>query len=415
MAAGQPVLSQRAVNRALLARQLLLARTPLPAAGHGRAARVIHTIEHLVGLQAQAPFPPYYGLHSRLDGFRPEDLAALITDRSVVRIALMRGTIHLVSARDCLPLRRLVQPVIERGLRGAFGQQLAGVDPVALAAVGRSLVEAEPMTFSQLGQALAARWPGYPPAALAQAVRAFVPLVQLPPRAVWGRAGQPVHTSAEHWLAQDPDARDPDARDPDARDPDARDLGAQNPGGQAPALAQLVTRYLGAFGPATVRDVQAWAGLTGLKAVLEQLRPSLVTFRDEPGAELFDLPAAPRPGEEAPAPPRLVAEFDNLILSHAERSRVISPTATQRISTVNGVIPATVLIDGFVSGMWRLDRGRDAAALTIELFAPEGRKVQEGRQSPDTVRDALAAEAGRVLAFGAPGLAPHVRFAPLKS
>ncbi len=387
------VLSRRAVNRALLARQLLLDRPRLPAAGPERPAQVTSTIEHLVGLQAQAPFPPYYGLHSRLDGFRPEDLAALITGRSVVRIALMRGTIHLVSARDCLPLRQLVQPVIERGLRGAFGRQLAGVDPAALAAAGRSLVEAEPMTFSQLGQALAAHWPDHPPAALAQAVRAFVPLVQLPPRAVWGKAGQSVHTSAEHWLGQPGSA---------AEDGPA-------------ALAQLVTRYLGAFGPATVRDVQAWSGLTGLKAVLEQLRPCLVTFRDEQGAELFDLPTAPRPGEDAPAPPRLVAEFDNLVLSHAERSRVISPGAAGRISTVNGVIPGTVLIDGFVSGMWRLAPGRAAATLTIELFGPDSPQSRNSPPGPSSVRDALAAEAGRVLAFGAPGVPHHIRFAPLGS
>jgi hypothetical protein len=390
--AGLRVLSQRAVNRALLARQLLLDRPCLPGAGPERVAQVIGTIEHLVGLQAQAPFPPYFGLNSRLDGFRPDDLAGLLTDRSVVRIALMRGTIHLVSARDCLPLRRLVQPVIERGMRGAFSKQLAGVDPAALAAAGRSLVEAEPMTFSQLGQALAARWPDSPPAALAQAVRAFVPLVQLPPRAVWGRAGQSVHTSAEHWLGHPRPA-------PPRTDP-----------GSPAALAQLVTRYLGAFGPATVRDVQAWSGLTGLQAVLEQLRPTLVIFRDEQGAELFDLPAAPRPGADAPAPPRLVAEFDNLILSHAERSRVISSAATKKIYTVNGVIPATVLIDGFVAGMWRLDRGRDAATVTIELFGRE-----DGSPGPGPERDALEAEGGRALAFGAPGRAHHVRFAPLKS
>jgi hypothetical protein len=389
--AGPRVLSQRAVNRALLARQLLLDRPRLPGGGPERAAQVIGTIEHLVGLQAQAPFPPYFGLNSRLDGFRPDDLAVLLTDRSVVRIALMRGTIHLVSARDCLPLRRLVQPVIERGMRGAFGKQLAGVDPAALAAAGRSLVEAEPMTFSQLGQALAARWPDNPPAALAQAVRALVPLVQVPPRAVWGRAGQAAHTSAEHWLGRQEPAR--------------RGTGPGSPA----ALARLVTRYLGAFGPATVRDVQAWSGLTGLKAVAEQLRPTLVTFRDEQGAELFDLPTAPRPGEEAPAPPRLVAEFDNLILSHAERSRVISPGAAKRISTVNGVIPGTVLVDGFVAGMWRLDLSRNAGTVTIEMFGRNG--------SPDSgaERDALAAEAGRVLAFGAPGVAHRVRFAPLRS
>ena len=381
-----PVLSLRAVNRALLARQQLLDRPQLPASGPVRAAQVVQTIEHLVGLQAQAPFPPYYGLHSRLDGFRPDDLAALITDRSVVRIALMRGTIHLVSARDCLPLRRLVQPVIERGMRGAFGKQLAGVDTRALAAAGRSLVEAEPMTFSQLGQALATRWPDHPPAALAQGVRAFVPLVQVPPRAVWGQAGQSLHTSAEHWLGQ--------------RVPPAEPVHPVRPASRA-ELAQLVTRYLGAFGPATVRDVQAWSGLTGLKAVLEQLRPSLVTFRDEQGAELFDLPTAPRPGGDVPAPVRLVAEFDNLVLSHAERSRVISADATRRLYTINGVIPGSVLIDGFVAGMWRLTRSREAATVTIELFGP----VRE--------RDAVAAEAERVLAFGAPDMADDVRFAPL--
>jgi hypothetical protein len=380
------VLSQRAVNRALLARQSLLDRLPLPAAGPGRTAQVVQTLEHLVGLQAQAPFPPYYGLHSRLDGFRPDDLAALITDRSVVRIALMRGTIHLVSARDCLPLRRLVQPVIERGMRGAFGKQLAGVNPAALAAAGRSLVESEPMTFSQLGQALAGRWPDRAPAALAQGVRAYVPLVQVPPRAVWGQAGQSLHTSAEHWLGQRPGS-----------------AGAAFPV-RAPTrveLAELVTRYLGAFGPATVRDVQAWSGLTGLKAVLEQLRPSLVSFRDEQGAELFDLPTAPRPGGEVPAPARLVAEFDNLVLSHAERSRVISAEATRRLYTVNGVIPGSVLIDGFVAGMWRLARNRDVATVTIEMFGPASE------------RDTLTAEAERVLAFAAPGAAHDIRFGPL--
>ena len=145
--AGPRVLSQRAVNRALLARQLLLDRPCLPDAGPERAAQVIGTIEHLVGLQAQAPFPPYYGLHSRLDGFRPGDLAALITDRGVVRIALMRGTIHLVSARDCLELRRLLEPVFERWFRSTYAKQLAGADLAAVATAGRALVESEPMTI----------------------------------------------------------------------------------------------------------------------------------------------------------------------------------------------------------------------------------------------------------------------------
>ena len=379
------VLSLRAINRALLSRQRLLDRAALPAAGSSgaRAAAVVETIEHLVGLQAQAPFPPYYGLLSRLDGFRPDDLASLLTGRAVVRIALMRGTIHLVSARDCLPLRRLLQPVMERGLRGNFGRQLADVDAAALAAAGRTLVEAEPMTFSQLGQALAGRWADHPPAALAQGVRALVPLVQVPPRAVWGQSGQSRHTSAERWLGQPSHA-----------------AGEGFPA-HAPGLADLVMRYLGAFGPASVRDVAAWSGLTGLRAVMERLRPSLVAFRDERGAELFDLPSAPRPGGDIPAPVRLVAEFDNLVLSHADRSRVISAENARRLYTVNGVIPGSVLIDGFIGGMWRLTGSRGMTILTIELFGP----MRE--------RAALEREAERVLAFCSPDGSRDVRFGPV--
>jgi len=376
---SQEVLSQRALNRALLSRQLLLDRVDLPDEAGRRRATVIQAVEHLVGLQAQAPYPPYYGLWSRLGGFRPEDLAALLTDRSVVRIALMRGTIHLVSARDCLPLRRLVQPVLDRGLRGSFGKQLAGVDPAAVAAAGRELVESEPMTFGQLGEALAGRWPDHSPAALAQAVRAHVPLIQVPPRAVWGRAGQSLHTSVEHWLG-------PAA----AMDPPAPET-----------LAGLVTRYLGAFGPAAARDVAAWSGLTGMRAVMEELRPSLVAFRDERGAELFDLPSAPRPGEEAPAPVRLAAEFDNLLLSHADRSRVVHPGHLKRFYTINGIFPGSVLIDGFVAGMWRLARTKSTATLTVELFG-------SARE-----RDQVAQEAERMLAFCAAGASHDIRFGPI--
>jgi hypothetical protein len=370
------VLSLRALNRALLSRQLLLEQPGLADDPNARRASVIAAIEHLVGLQAQAPFPPYYGLWSRLPGFRPDDLAALITDRSVVRIALMRGTIHLVSARDCLPLRRLLQPVLERGLRGAFGKQLAGADPAAVAAAGRELVESAPMTFGQLGESLAGRWPDHPPNALAQAVRAHVPLVQVPPRAVWGRAGQSAHTSAEHWLGGR----------------------ARAAPGCTETLAGLVTRYLAAFGPATVADVAAWSGLTGLRPVLSELRPSLVTFRDEQGAELFDLPSAPRPDEDVPAPVRLAAEFDNLLLAHADRTRVVSAGDLPKFYTVNGVFPGSVLVDGFVAGMWRLARKKASATLTIDLFGP----VRD--------RDLVAAEAERMLAFCAPDAAHEIRF-----
>jgi len=324
------VLSRDALNRALLDRQLLLRRAPLPE-GEARAGRVIGTVEHLAGLQAQAPFPPYYGLWSRLEGFRPEDLAGLLLDRSVVRIALMRGTIHLVSAPDCLLLRPLVQPVLDRAVT-VLGRQLEGVDRAALAAAGRDLLEQRPLTFSELGAQLAQRWPGCPVNALAQTVRAAVPLVQVPPRAVWGRAGQAAHTTAESWLGR------------------PLETGA--------TLDQLVTRYLAAFGPATVRDIQAWSGLTRLGEVVNRLRPGLRAFRDEQGAELFDLPDAPRPAPDTPAPVRLVAEFDNLILSHADRTRVITDEHRRTVIHGGGMVEATFLVDGFVAGLWRVERGR---------------------------------------------------------
>jgi hypothetical protein len=370
------VLSRQALNRALLDRQMLLRRAPAPRTAAGRAGRVVAAVEHLLGLQAQAPFPPYYGLWSRLADFRPDELARLITGRQVVRIALMRGTIHLVSARDCLTFRPLIQPVLDKAMAATYGRQLAGVDSGALAAAGRALAEQEPRTFSELGALLSRQWPDHPADALAQGVRCLVPLVQVPPRAVWGAAGQARHTPAESWLGQ----------------PLSRDA----------SLDSLVTRYLAAFGPASVRDVQAWSGLTGLREVADRLRPGLRAFRDENGTELLDLPDAPRPDPDTPAPVRLTAEFDNLILSHADRSRVISESGRKKLYTRNGVFPGTVLLNGFAAGTWRTGRSARAVTLTVEPF---------GKISPED-RDAVTGEAGLMLAFAAPGAVHDIRFAP---
>jgi hypothetical protein len=375
---GPDLLGRRALNRALLERQHLLRRTP--AGGADRGAQVTALVEHLVGMQAQAPFPPYFGLLSRLEDFRADDLADLLVSRDVVRVGLMRGTIHLVSARDCLALRPLVQPVLDRALNGSFGKQLAGADVRAVAAAGRELVEDRPLTFAELGSLLAGAWPDHPPAALAQAVRALVPLVQVPPRAVWGRAGQARHTSAEAWLGRPLDA--------------------------GPSLEALVERYLAAFGPATVADVQAWSGLTRLREVTDRMRPRLRVFRDEDGHELLDRPQAPRPSPDTPAPVRLVAEFDNLILSHADRTRVLSHDSRKCLFRLANVFPGSVLVDGFVAGMWRVSRSRTAATLTVELF---------GERVSVADRDAVASEAARVLAFAGPEASTHeVRFADLE-
>ena len=365
------VVGRRALNRALLERQMLLRRWDLPAA---------EAIERLVGMQAQAPIPPYFGLWTRLDRFQPEELARLITDRAVVRIALMRATVHLVTARDCLAIRPVVQSVFERDLYGnsSRGRNITGLDLEAVATAGRALVEERPRTAKELGALLGDRWPDRDPAALAYTVRCLLPLVQVPPRGIWGAGGQTTHTTAEAWLGQ----------------PLAVETGPE----------PIILRYLGAFGPATVNDVQVWSGLTRLREVIERLRPGLITLRDENGAELFDLPEAPRPDGELPAPVRFLPEFDNLILSHADRMRVIADEHRRRIASKNGMVPGTVLVDGFVRGTWRITRTRGSATLHIAPFEPLA--------PPD--RTALTEEGARLLAFAAAGQSHDVVFADLE-
>jgi hypothetical protein len=364
-----PVLSPRMLNRATLERQVLLRRKKLPA---------LQAIEHLVGMQAQAPDPPYVGLWTRLEDFHPVELGRLILERSAVRVALMRNTVHLVSARDCLGLRPLVQPVIDRGLHAnrAHREGLEGVDIEALSTAGRALLEERPRTARELGALLHERWPERDPASLARAIRHLVPLVQVPPRGVWGESGPAAHTTVEAWL--------------------------DRPFERNPSLEEMVLRYLRAFGPASVKDVQTWSGLTRLGEVVERLRPRLLTFRDEQGRDLFDLPDAPRPDPDIPAPPRLLPEFDNLILSHADRTRVIADAYRKAIASRNGMVPATFLLDGFVRGTWKTGRTRRKVTLVIEPFEALAKKdhtalAEEGERLVRFIRDGAEAFEVRIL------------------
>jgi hypothetical protein len=348
-----PILGARALNRALLARQLLLFRSRTPA---------VQAIERLVGMQAQVPTDPYIGLWSRIEGFRTGELATLLEHRHAVRAtAMMRGTIHLLSARDCLRIRPLIQPVVERALRHSpFSKALNGLDSAEVAAAGRALLEKRPRTIGEVGRELQARWPDRDADALAYAVRYLVPLVQLPPRGIWGKGGRPILAPAESWLGAPLEA--------------------------APSIEELVLRYLAAFGPATASDVQTWSWLTGMREVLERLRPQLRTFRDERGRELFDLPDAPLPDPEAPAPVRFLPEFDNVFLSHDDRSRIIDRNwLDQRL------MHGFVLVDGFIRGVWKMDRKRDAVTLVIGLW--EALPAQD--------RMEVEEEAARLLEFAA--------------
>ncbi|MFF5496766.1 winged helix DNA-binding domain-containing protein [Streptomyces aquilus] len=359
MTKTDPVLGTRALNRATLDRQLLLKPSHLTA----QAA-----VEHLLGLQAQNVKPPYYALAARLDGFRPESLSALMADRSVVRIVTMRSTIHTHTADDALTLRPLVQAARDRELTN-FRKGLVGVDLDRLAAVARDLVEAEPRTMKQLREALLEEWPDADPQSLAIAARCRLPLVQVTPRGLWGQSGQVALTTAEHWLGR--------------------------PAEPVPAPDATVLRYLAAFGPASVKDMQTWAGLTRLREAFERLRPRLLTFRDEHGVELFDLPDAPRPAADTPAPPRFLPEFDNLLLSHADRTRVI-PAEYWGRSWVGNMVYATFLVDGFLAGVWKLEE----ESLVIEPFG----KLTKAQ------RDEVTEEGTRMLATMHPGTSYDIRF-----
>ena len=328
-------------------------------------------IERLVGMQAQEPQNPYVALWSRLDAFDPAELSGLIAERRAVRAQLMRATIHLVSARDCLALHPITQPVLARTFKSPWANGLAGADIAEVAAAGLELLAERPRTRAELGALLAARWPDADPPSLAHAVTFNTPLVQVPPRGLWGETGQATWAPAESWLDRE-------------LDPNA-------------STDAVVLRYLAAFGPATVGDVRTWSGLTGLREVIERLRPQLRTFRDEQDRELFDLPDAPLPDPDTPAPPRFLPEYDNLVLSHADRSRMFNGLGPGGPFPYGNAIGA-LLVDGFYRANWKLAEEEEVATLTIDRFAP-----QPG-DDPDAV-DEIAAEGARLLALLAPDAA----------
>jgi len=330
---------------------------------------VPEAVEHLCGLQAQTTTSWYAGLWTRLRDFTPDQVVDLMLSRKLVRIALMRSTIHLVTDRDCRFMRPLVQSVSERSFAGNWGKNLPGVDLDEVVAAGRQMLEETPLTFAALGQRLAERWPGRDGPSMAQALRVYAALVQPPPRGLWGHSGLAVHTTAEKWLGRPLDAD--------------------------PSIDTLMLRYLAAFGPATPNDAGTWSGLTRLGEVFDRLRPKLRTFADEQGRELFDLPDAPRPGSDVPAPVRFLYDFDNLLLSHADRTRVLDPQRRTLLQPTMNLVRGPILIDGFVEAAWRAEASKKAAVLTITYAARAPKKLvahveREGRE----LLEFLAPQAG---------------------
>lgn len=333
------VLTPRALNRATLARQLLLDRADLP---------VLDAVSHLAGLQAQEPQEPFVGLWSRLRGFDPADLDALVVGRDVVRTHLMRCTVHVVTSADMLAWRARHDAMLRGRMLGIFRAELEGVDLVEFADVARAfLSDGEPRTMGELAQVLHARWPAARPRAHAElAIACLVPVAQTPPRGLWRvKAGVQVALLSS-WLGRDIDPLSPDD-----------DLVGQ----------AIVRRYLAAYGPAATADIRSWSGIAGLPAALKAIRDELVTFRDERGRVLWDLPGAPLPDAGTPAPVRFLPAFDNALLGYDDRTRIVDDA--HRSLSVAGT--RVVLVDGRVSATWKVDADTVSVTPLRELTAAE--------------------------------------------
>ena len=314
-------------------------------------------IEHLVGMHAQIPVGPYVGLWSRLRNYRPECLSTMVAERELVRTALMRSTIHLVTPDDCLTLRPLVQKVLDRDLysNSSHAAVVKDLDLDAVVEAGLELLDERPRTPSELGKALHERWPDRKPDTLAYAVRNLAALVQIPPRGTWGGTGRTVHASARTWLGRPIDP--------------------------APSIERMIRRYLAAFGPASVPDIQAWCGLTKLAEVVGRM--DLRVYLDDDGRELFDVQEAELPDPAVPAPPRYLPEFDNVFLSHARRERIIpeglsfaewSRRHGLLMTARGGVLRGNLLVGGLLQGIWRVDREKKAYKLVVEPFTKVSKK-----------------------------------------
>ncbi|WP_320671212.1 winged helix DNA-binding domain-containing protein [Patulibacter defluvii] len=351
-----PLLDRRTLNRALLQRQLLLERS---------TAGPLAAVEQLVGLQGQAPAPPFVGLWSRVADFRHEQLIELLEQRAVVRATMMRGTIHHVARADLLRFRATLQPVVDRVLTGGRRPEVAALPDLLPRA--RALLEAEPRTVTALREPLAAAYPELPADDLTMVVRMRLPLAMLPePERRYGFPGNAPRLTPIERLVGEP------------IDPDPR------PG-------ELLRRYLAAFGPAAAADATRWSGLGATRALLEAM-DDLVRYRDEQGRTLFDLPGRPLPAADEPAPTRFLPRFDNLVLAHADATRVVADEHRQGLVTKNGIVAATFLWDGDVAGTWEIERRGARAVLRLLPFG----------RLPRAARPALREEGTALLRFAEP-------------
>lgn len=351
------VLTLREINRATLARQMLLERVSLS---------VPVVIERLVGMQAQLASAPYVGIWTRIQNFQRDDLAGLLNNRSVIKATLMRSTLHLFTAGDYLLFRATLQPVLTSAFEAVLKDRAKGLDVEKLVKTARAFIAEQPRAFAEITEHFTALMPEADPGAMRYGIRTHLPLIQVPTDARWSFPGNPKFTLADAWLDKSIPTED--------------------------HLHTLIRRYLAAFGPATVTDIQTWSGLGKLKDVMDKLRPELVTYRDERKNELFDVPDMPLPDADTPSPERFLPEFDNLLLSHKNRTRVVADAYRKQVYLPGLRVAATILVDGFVRGAWKVEKIKGTATLTITPF--------------DTLtkqnRDVLVAEGEQLVRFVEP-------------
>jgi hypothetical protein len=325
-------LTDRQLNRATLARQMLLERSD---------RGIAEAVEWLLGLQGQQTQDPYIGLWSRLHGFTHEALTALIVDRILVRATTMRGTLHLHTADDLIGIREHMQPFLRTVWNSNFRKRFGGNDEAAVLKLARRYIDEKSATAGELGKRLHESFPTADPLSMTVLLQMSDTLIQIPPTRIWGSGHAPVLTRIQNWLPA----------------PYERPISRET----------LVRRYLAAYGPASVADMQTWSRLTKLGEVFEALRPELVTFIAPDDRELFDLPDAPRPDADTPAPVRFLPLYENAYLGYDNRRRMLAEDDAKRINMFENFKPG-VLVDGVIAAGWTVETKKGAATLTIEPY-----------------------------------------------
>jgi len=345
VAGPERLFTRRGLNRALLERQLLLERKPL---------RATQAVERLGGLQAQSAPSPYLSLWTRLEGFERDELTKALTERRLVKALLQRGTLHVAAPRTYWAMMTVRKTLAASLWPASYEARLPSARIAQIAELLQAELDGRELTYKEVQAVLEPHaTEGVPPTFLWRRVQGYSDVIHVPPSGIWGYGGRGVYTAAAGKVRGTPPA-------------------------PTEAFDQVVRIYLSAFGPATKQDVGQWAGVPRMKPIAASLgRLSLRTFASEGGKVLYDLARAPLPDPDTPAPPRLVPRFDNLVLSHADRSRILGDIPPSRIVTNNGLVHATILVDGMVAGTWQLEQGRVVLEPFGKLDAGVKRRLKE--------------------------------------